>query len=91
MPETKLTILPADTEPPELTVSQVREVWRKIATKERKHGHFLTAFGNALIHADDENELLMQPVARELIRKYGLEKYADSQNGAASHVCKDRC
>lgn len=59
-----------------MKVSDVREVFRKIAAGERRHGSFLTTFSQAMLLADDENELILQPVAHSLIEKYSLHSYA---------------
>ncbi len=66
-----------------MTVRQVREVFRKISAGERPHGSFLTAFARAIVLADDENELILQAPAHQLIEKYGLQDYA-KQGGATS-------
>jgi len=60
-----------------LNAQQLREVFRKIASGERRHGQFLTAFAQAYLSADNSNELLMAPIGRALIAKYKLEAYAD--------------
>ena len=53
-----------------MTKKEVHEVFRKIAAGERKHGSFLTAFAEALIRADWDNEVILQPAALALIEKY---------------------
>ena len=58
------------------TIPEVREVMRKIASGERKHGDFLTAFADAFIRADYTNEIILLPAALQLIAKYDLESYA---------------
>lgn len=62
---------------PAFTVAAVREVFRKIAAGERRHGSFLTTFAQAMMLADDCNELVMQSAAHQLISKYNLESYAE--------------
>jgi hypothetical protein len=59
-----------------MKVPEVREVFRKIAAGERRHGSFLTTFAQALLYADDENELILQSAALTLIEKYSLQGYA---------------
>lgn len=51
---------------------EVRELFRQIATGERTHGAFLTAFAKALVCADDENYLILLPAAARLMSKYRL-------------------
>lgn len=60
-----------------MTDDQVKEVFRKIASGERKHGSFLTHFAAAVLHADFENFHVVKFAARNLIAKYKLEKYAE--------------
>jgi len=50
----------------------VREIYRKIAMGENKHGSFLTHFAEVVIRADAENFSLIRSVAVELIIKYKL-------------------
>jgi len=54
----------------------IREVFRKIASGERKHGDFLTIFAQAMMRADEPNEALLRPAAAALIVKYDLAEYA---------------
>lgn len=62
--------------------TQVHEIFRKIASGERKHGSFLTTFAEAMMRADDENEKILLPAALALIEKYPkLKEYAE-QAGA---------
>ena len=60
-----------------LTIPQVREVFRKIANGEREHGSFLTAFAQAYIAADYENEIMLLPVAVQFIDKYDITGYVE--------------
>jgi len=58
------------------TMPQVREVFRKISNGEREHGSFLTAFAQAYIAADYENEIMLL-VAVQFIEKYDIAGYAE--------------
>ena len=57
-------------------VETIREIFRKVASGERKHGSFLTLFAQALMHADSVNEMAMQSCAEYFIKKYNLQSYA---------------
>ena len=60
-----------------MTQPEVREIFRKIANGENRHGSFLTTFSKALIAADDDNFVIMLTAAQRLIEKYALrEEYA---------------
>jgi len=54
----------------------IREIFRKIASGERKKGGFLTTFAQAMMLADESNEALLRPAATALIVKYDLADYA---------------
>src|ERR1017187_5649081 len=60
-----------------MDIKQVHEVFRKIASGERHHGSFMTTFATALMEADHDNEVILQPAALALIEKYpALNGYA---------------
>lgn len=59
--------------------SEVREVFRKIAAGERRHGYFLTTFAKAVMCADDLNFATLLPAANHFIAKYGLSGYSKSE------------
>jgi hypothetical protein len=61
----------------ELSASDIHEIFRKIASGERKHGDFLTSFALTFMWADFENVKLLEPAARELVTKYFLASYAN--------------
>ena len=63
-----------------MKVSDVHEIYRKIAAGTKGHGGFLCTFAKALLLADYDNELLMQPTACALIEKYSLQSYAEVLN-----------
>lgn len=58
-----------------MDIREVHEVFRKIASGERRHGSFLTTFADALMRADDDNELILQLAALALIEKYPTLKH----------------
>lgn len=55
-----------------MTAEDVRELFRRISTKEEPHGEFMTAFAWAILRADDENFAILLPAALRLICKYRL-------------------
>lgn len=59
-----------------MTELEVREVFRKIANGERRHGGFLTKFAEALMLADEFNFKILQPSAERLVEKYHIAEYA---------------
>jgi len=59
-----------------MTDEQIFEIFRKIASGERRHGSFLTAFSEAVIRADRDNFQILRPVAERLADKYSLNLYA---------------
>jgi hypothetical protein len=65
MPETQV----------KLTDAELKEIFRKIASKERAHGGFLTCFAIAFESADADNFGLLTPAALALVAKYKLWDY----------------
>ena len=55
-----------------MNANALKEVYRRIASGEDKHGDFLTAFAQAVGRADFENLRLPFPAAQLLAHKYKL-------------------
>lgn len=51
---------------------EIRFVFINVANGVGNHGSFLMSFADALLRADAENFQLLKPIAKTLIRKYGL-------------------
>jgi hypothetical protein len=58
----------------EVTPDEIREIYRKIYTGENPHGHFLTGFAQAIVHADEENFHILAAAAVGLLLKYKLHE-----------------
>jgi hypothetical protein len=55
-----------------MSKAALKEVYRRIASGEDKHGDFLTAFAQAVGRADPDNFQFLFPAARLLAQKYKL-------------------
>ncbi len=53
------------------TNDEIREIFGNVLDN-KKHGHFLTYFAKAIIHADGDNFKMLKLVAIRIINKYGL-------------------
>lgn len=60
---------------PKLTEAELKEIYRKIASKERPHGGFLTCFAIAVESADADNFQILIPAALAFVGKYKLWDY----------------
>lgn len=49
-------------------------IFRNIARGDDPKGSFLSAFAKAMTNADLENQALLMPAAKELVKKYNLEQ-----------------
>lgn len=49
-------------------------IFRNIARGDDPRGGFLTYFAKAMCQADLQNQELLMPVAKELVKKYNLEQ-----------------
>ena len=61
-----------------MNTANIREIFRKIAAGERKHGGFLTTYAKAVMHADEDNFVIMLTACHRLIEKYQLHSYAEA-------------
>lgn len=60
----------------ELNDDELREVYRKIAARERPHGGFLISFAEAVVRADQINFAILSGAARMFVVAFNLESYA---------------
>jgi hypothetical protein len=60
---------------PKLTDEELKEIFRKIAMKEREHGGFLTCFAVAMTSAGEDDFRLLIPAALALVAKHKLWDY----------------
>ena len=58
-----------------LTDAELKEIYRKIASKEREHGGFLTCFAITFDAADADNFRLLIAPALAFVAKYNLWDY----------------
>jgi hypothetical protein len=58
-----------------LTDAELKEIFRKISSKERAHGGFLTCFAVALTSADEDNFRILIAAALAFVGKYNLWDY----------------
>jgi hypothetical protein len=63
-----------------LTDAELKEIFRKIAAGERRHGGFLTDFATAFDRADDDNFKLLFGAALALVGKYDLWEYRHDED-----------
>jgi hypothetical protein len=56
----------------DITREELKEIFRKIHTKQEEHGDFLTGFAKAIMYADHENIRLIETVGLMLCAKYDL-------------------
>ena len=59
---------------------RLKEIWRRVATREMMHGDFLTSFGQTVVRADSESFGALRDIALALCAKYKLDEEAKRQD-----------